>query len=259
MRQQLQPAYVIHTRPFRDTSMIVELFTPEHGRVSVLARGVKTGKVKQSLLLQPFRSLHISWAGRGELPVLSAVEEAGNSLRLQGQSLACGYYVNELIYHLLPRADPAPGLFANYWSVVSALDDLTGRGAALREFELDLLVQIGYEPQLDHDCATGDPVVPELRYRYLVPEGPLALSNAPDTNLPENHQVSGNAVPLGGLLIGGQTLLDLSNRKFNREVSLREARDLMRLLIHYQLDGRELLSRTLFNSFSKLESSVNDE
>jgi len=283
MRQQLQPAYVIHTRAFRDTSMIVELFTPEHGRVSVLARGVKTGKAKKSLLLQPFRSLHVSWAGRGELPVLSAVEEAGNTLHLQGQSLACGYYVNELIYHLLPRDDPAQGLFANYWSVVSSLDDLSRRDAALRRFELELLVQIGYEPLLDHDYASGEMIAQDGVYRYRVPEGPYAVvGNADDSidachrsdsadaavdNVKASHANSSthlqkSSVPQGsqqgsqqGLLVRGKTLLDLATGCFENPVTLREARDLMRLLIHYQLDGRELLSRSLFNSYSKLEKS----
>ncbi len=253
MRQQLQPAYVIHTRAFRDTSMIVELFTPEHGRVSLLARGVKTGKAKKSLLLQPFRSLHVSWAGRGELPVLAAVEEAGNSIHLQGQSLACGYYVNELIYHLLPRDDPAPGLFANYWSVVSALDDPARRNAVLRQFELELLVQIGYEPLLDHDYATGECIDKDTMYRYRVPEGPYAVGSHSDD---DNANLEGPMTKRQqGLQLCGQTLLDLATGSFDNPVSLREARDLMRLLIHYQLDGRELVSRTLFNSYSRLEKS----
>lgn len=262
IRQQLQPAYVIHTRAFRDTSMIVELFTPEHGRVSLLARGVKTGKAKKSLLLQPFRGLHVSWAGRGELPVLSAVEEAGNSLRLQGQALACGYYVNELIYYLLPRDDPAPGLFANYWSIISSLDDLACRDSALRKFELELLVQIGYEPQLDHDYTTGETIAPETVYRYRVPDGPFAVGHNAVGEPGSMDDANVDRTPAAfqrGPQISGQTLLDLAAGSFNNPVTLRESRDLMRVLIHYRLDGRELLSRTLFKSYSKLQRTDRGE
>ena len=241
IRQQLQPAFVIHTRAYRDTSMIVELFTPEHGRVSLLARGVKTGKAKKSLMLQPFRSLHVSWAGRGELPVMSAVEEAGRSVHLQGQALACGYYVNELIYHLLPRDDPAPELFARYWSVITTLDDLSLRDASLRNFELELLTHIGYEPVLDHDYQTGEMIAADTDYRYRVPEGPTLPNDEPDAV----------GTPL---TIRGKTLHDLAVGNLEDPVSLKQARDLMRALIHYQLDGRELLSRALFNSYRKLES-----
>lgn len=266
MRQSLHPAYVIHTRAFRDTSMIVELFTPEQGRMSVLARGAKAGKAQKSLLLQPFRSLHVAWAGRGELPVLSAIEEAGHSLRLQGQSLACGYYVNELIYHLLPRDDPAPALFASYWSVVSSLTESSQREQALRRFELELLVQIGYEPLLDHDYLSGEPVEGRRIYSYRVPEGPALVADFPVESGPvkdvsnldgaRDHLAQSGKVKPAGMQISGQSLLDLSQGQFDNPVSLKEARDLMRRLIHYQLDGRELLSRALFNSFRDLNSSV---
>ena len=199
--------------------------------------------------------------------MLAAVEEAGNTLHLQGQSLACGYYVNELIYHLLPRDDPAPHLFANYWSVVSSLDDLTRRDSALRQFELELLVQIGYEPLLDHDYVTGEPVVADSVYRYRVPEGPFAVAVHEDNSEVLAHRVDEGSVgqhgsgasPANesqhGLRISGQTLLDLAQGVFHNPLTLKEARDLMRLLIHYQLDGRELLSRTLFNSYRTLSRS----
>ena len=220
--------------------------------------------------------------------MLAAVEEAGNTLHLQGQSLACGYYVNELIYHLLPRDDPAPHLFANYWSVVSSLDDLTRRDSALRQFELELLVQIGYEPLLDHDYVTGEPVVADSVYRYRVPEGPFAVAvhednsevlayrvdegsvgqsagtGQPGTGQHGSGQHGGGQHGSGaspanesqhGFRISGQTLLDLAQGVFHNPLTLKEARDLMRLLIHYQLDGRELLSRTLFNSYRTLSRS----
>ena len=134
----------------------------------------------------------------------------------------------------------------------------------LRQFELDLLVQIGYEPLLDHDYASGELISKNAVYGYRVPEGPFVVSTNPTqagalTNI---DQASGNgqsAERPPALLVRGQTLLDLTARVFDDPVTLREARDLMRLLIHYALDGRELLSRRLFNSYSKLGKSGNGE
>lgn len=227
-RVDLDPAYVIHTRAYRDTSLIVDVFTASHGRLSLLVRGAKSGKVKKSLILQPFRKLHIAWAGRGELPVLSKVEEGGRALHLQGQALACGYYVNELVYHLLPRLEPATELFVEYWPVLEAIHSDTARDSALRKFEFSLLQQTGYAPLLGSEWNTGVHVVAEQRYRYRVPEGP-ELTDSND-----------------GLMISGKTLLELDAHRFDALTDAREARDLARILIHYQLNGRELLSRSLF-------------
>jgi len=241
-RENLHLAYVLHTRAFRDTSLIVEVFTPQYGRVSLLARGAKSGKKKQSLMLQPFRSLHVSWAGRGELPVLSGVEEAGGFMRLQGLALACGYYINELIYYLVPKQEPAVSLFAHYWPALQAISDAAHRESGLRQFELLLLEQIGYDPQLTHDSGTGAPIQRGTSYRYLVPDGPVAVVGENDT---------------GGIVVSGDTLLDLDECVFNNPDSIREARNLMRALIHYHLDGRELVSRSLFSGF-KTAPSISD-
>ncbi|OED38270.1 DNA repair protein RecO [Chromatiales bacterium (ex Bugula neritina AB1)] len=239
-RVTLQPAYVVHTRAFRDTSLIVEVFTPEYGRMSLLARGAKSGKAKKSLILQPFRALHVSWAGRSELPVLSAVEEAGNSLRLQGEALACGYYVNELIYFLVPRFEPSTNLFAEYWPVIESLTTVERREEALRTFEVTLLEQIGYAPQIAHDIESGLPIEPGKNYRYRIPEGPVQVENTDKS----------------GIAIGGHALLDLQRQAYAHPATSREIRFLMRSLIHYHLDGRELISRTLFSSFRKIDSGV---
>jgi DNA repair protein RecO (recombination protein O) len=233
-RFDLNPAYVIHSRSYRDTSLIVEVFTAAQGRLSLLARGAKSGRQKKSLMLQPFRKLHVAWAGRGELPVLSAVEEAGGSRRLQGEALACGYYINELIYHLLPRFEPAAELFVMYWPVIEAIEAEATRESALRRFEFSLLQHTGYAPLLSHEWDSGEEVVAGQRYRYRVPEGPEATAGDE------------------GLMLSGETLLELEAQQFESLTHVKEARDLARILIHYQLNGRELLSRSLFNSMQKL-------
>jgi len=171
--QSLEPAYLIHTRAYGDTSLIIELITPTHGRMSLLAKGVKKGKSQKALLLQPFRSLHVAWSGRGELPYLRAVEEAGQMLHLRGEALACGYYMNELIYRLLPKHEPATNIFAHYWPTLDACQDSEMRAAKLRHFEMVLLEQIGLAPNLTQDIASGEDIVAEEKYIYKVPEGPF--------------------------------------------------------------------------------------
>lgn len=235
-RKLLEPAYVIHRRAYSDTSLIVELLTPAQGRVSVLARGVKRGKTQKSLLLQPFRSLHVSWTGRGELPVLTAAEEAGNALHLQGESLACGYYVNELIYHLVPKFEPAADLFTHYWPTIQSCCEPEKRQANLRYFEVALLQQLGLAPTLDHDIVSGTPTAVDSTYFYRVPEGPVPAASA-----------NGN-----GVEISGASLLRISDMDFSEPQTQLEAKRLTRALLHYHLDGKPLLSRALFKSFSGL-------
>lgn len=239
-RFDLNPAYVIHSRAYRDTSLIVEVFTAMQGRLSLLVRGAKSGKLKKSLILQPFRKLQIAWTGRGDLPVLSAVEEVGGSMRLQGESLACGYYINELIYHLLPRHEPATELFVMYWPVIEAINQAAERDGALRRFEFNLLQHTGYAPLLSHEWNTGAPIDAALQYRYRVPEGPEQVAQA------------------DGLMVSGQTLLELQTGRYDTLSDARQARDLARVLIHYQLNGRELLSRSLFSSLRQSSHGKTD-
>lgn len=239
-RQELHPAYVIHNRAYRDTSLIVEVFTPSHGRVSLLARGAKSGKAKKAQILQPFRSLHVSWAGRGELPVLAVAEEAGSSLRLQGVALACGYYVNELIYYLLPRHEPAADLFVQYWPTIMALRAELQRDYALRQFEFTLLQQLGYAPLLSHDIETGEAISADKSYRYRIPDGPVDATLTTDS----------------GVVVSGHTLLELERQQYSELSRIKEVRDLSRALIHYHLDGRELKSRALFKQFSDLQAGT---
>ncbi len=241
-RKPLEPAYVIHSRAYSDTSLIVELLTPSQGRVSVLARGVKRGKSQKSLLLQPFKSLHVAWLGRGDLPVLTAVEEAGNSPYLQGQALACGYYVNELIYHLVPKYVAAPDLFTHYGPTLAACDDPQDRDRGLRYFEIVLLEQLGLAPTLDHDIATGQATDINGHYCYKVPDGPVLVDVASETNGVKN-----------GIEISGASLLEIADHDFTKAKTLTEAKRLTRALIHYHLAGKELMSRALFKSFSGVE------
>ena len=243
-RTSLVPAFVVHTRPFRDSSLIVELFTPTHGRVSAVARGVKRGKAQKGRLLQPFRALHVSWAGRTDLPALSAVEEAHAGVALRGKSLACGYYVNELVYHLVPRGERAETLFAHYWPTLESMTDPAQIDVALRTFETTLLQHLGYAPVTDRCTATNALIKSDADYLYHIPDGPRLL----DHSLPAGNKAA-------SVKISGAALRSVGSCDFADAEHLREVKQLLRRLLHYHLDGRELESRKLFRAFSVGQSA----
>lgn len=177
-----EPAYVLHARPFRETSQLLELLTPGHGRMGVLARASRGGKGGgRAALLQPFTPLIVAWQGRGELPQLVDIEPAGIAPRLSGDALLAGFYANELLVNLLSRGEPQAPLFARYALLLSELgEDLAW---PLRRFERELLAAIGFELQLESDTS-GQSLRPDTRYRWLGGEvGALRLGVAEQQGL----------------------------------------------------------------------------
>src|SRR5262245_10277753 len=156
-RQDVQPAYVLHSYPFRETSLIVETFTRDQGRVALVARGARRPKSALRGVLLAFQPLHISWAGKSELRTLISAERHGTYLPLRGESLMCGFYLNELLLRLLPRDDPHEALFAAYRDALKALASAGEQAAVLRRFELNLLSGLGYAVTLDRDANSGAP------------------------------------------------------------------------------------------------------
>ncbi len=182
----MQPGYILHSRDYRDSSAIVEVFTPEHGRVSVVARGARRSprRRKGGSLLQQFQPLLLSFSGRGELKTLTGSEAAGLAYTLRGERLFSGLYMNELLIRLLHRYDAHPALFASY---CDALDGLAGQElteVALRRFEMKLLHELGYSFDLQIDGQSGDAVREEAWYQYhgdygLVERGDAAEAGHP--------------------------------------------------------------------------------
>lgn len=185
MRIEDEAAYVLEARPYRETSLLLELLTPGHGRLAVVARGVRGERPSQRqrrALLEPLRSLRVTVSGRGEVLSLQRADDAGGSmLRPTGTFLLSAFYVNELLRKLIPRSDPAPGVFALYRRWLEHLEGCLPTAAArehgasgsgdsialswaLRRFERDLLVELGYGLALDHDSDTGIALVAEGRY-----------------------------------------------------------------------------------------------
>lgn len=171
----LQPCFVLHQRPYRDTSVLLDLFSRDYGRFSAVARGARTERSRLRGVLQAFTPLLVSWFGRTELMTLVQAEIASPPLFFSGARIFSGLYLNELLLRLAPKGDPLPSLFDGYRL---ALAELTlaeaSEASALRRFELRLLRELGYEVVLTHDVA-GAAVDTERAYAFVSEHGLLPL------------------------------------------------------------------------------------
>jgi DNA repair protein RecO (recombination protein O) len=232
---RLQPAWVLHQRDYRDTSLLLEVLTAEHGRIGLVARGVRGKRSNTRALLQPYRALLLSWTGRGELHTLTGVEEAEAYRPLIGERLLCGYYLNELLIRLLHRDDPVEGVCDLYAQAIGELRGELASEVILRRFELALLELLGYAPPLD--CtAEGEPVEAEHDYGYLPEHGPQALAG---------HRFS----------VSGRTLLALAAGQLEDPRVLREAKLLLRMILRPYLGDKPLKSRELFRQLQPPKQS----
>jgi DNA repair protein RecO (recombination protein O) len=181
MRITQQPAYVLHARAWRETSLLLEVFTRDFGRVGLVARGVRGARARlPRSSLEPMQALRMDWAGRGELPTLAAVEAEGVPCAFRGEALLSAMYVNELLVRLIARNDPHPALFERYGRLLDELRDASSLAWSLRCFERDLLGAIGYALQLDVAADTGRPIEYEVDYDYLADAGAVIAGNHPD-------------------------------------------------------------------------------
>lgn len=232
-RGELEPAFVLHRRPYRDTSALVEFITATHGRVGAVARGVQRARSRQAGLLQPFQPLRISWQARGELATLTGVESAGRPVTLAGTRMVSGFYANELMIRLVAREDPQPDLFAAYQAVLSRLGSSGAEGPPLRVFERDLLAASGYGLLLDRD-AGGHPVEAGQWYRYDAEHGPEPV-----------------AEPRGpGVRLPGEALLALAAGEPDARAD-RWLKRLMRATLSLYLGDRPLKSRELYARYRR--------
>ncbi|MBK1649957.1 DNA repair protein RecO [Rhabdochromatium marinum] len=232
MPTALQPGFVLHRRPYSDSSLLLEIFTAEHGRLVLIARGVKGAKrtgAAQAALLQPFQPLWLSWSGRGEVKTLTRAEAAGRALALTDTRLYCGLYVNELLMRLWPRQEGSEPLFLAYQMILAALGREVVPEQSLRQFELSLLTAMGYELVLDRVVDGGIAVQPEEHY-LLIPGQGLRRALAP-----------------GASSVSGETLHRLAqNAPLLEPRHRREAKRLLRQALAPHLGSKPLRSRELF-------------
>ena len=238
-RAEQEPGYVLHTYPYKETSLIVELFTLRFGRVALLARGARRPRSAMRGVLLSFHPLRLNWSVSDELGNLISAEWAGALQPLAGQGLMCGFYLNELLLRLLPRDDPHEALFELYACALKDLSEGSLYTAVLRGFEKRLLAELGYAPLLERDAASR-PIDPDALYVYEPERGPSRVNGAV------------NGARSGALVIHGQTLLDLAADDYRSAESRDEARNLMRVLIGERLHGQVLHTRTVLRELSDL-------
>lgn len=228
-RAVLEDAVILHRRPYRETSLLLDAFSSGQGRLRLLAKGAKRGPAARAHVLRCFVPLRLSWSGRGELPVLTGAELGGDPVPLEGTALYCGLYLNELLLRLLPDRDPCPEVFLLYLDTLDRLATAASPEAALRRFESGLLSHIGYGLALEREAVTGRPIDPAQSYDYLIDQGGPVPAQPPG---PDSVQ--------------GSTLLALSREQLDTPQALREAKRLLRRVIGHHLNGRALKSRDLF-------------
>jgi DNA repair protein RecO (recombination protein O) len=240
-RADHEAAFVLHTHPYKETSLVVEAFSRRFGRVALLARGARRPRSAVRGVLLAFHPLRLSWTASGELGTLVAAEWAAGLRSLEGLGLMCGFYLNELLLRLLPREDPHEELFDAYANSLARLSARAPHAAVLRGFERRMLGELGYAPVLERDAATGLAIEPEQRYAYEPDRGPVAVTGR------EGRTGAGADV-----VVSGRTLLDLARDEYERAETRDEARALLRALIAHRLGGQTLHTRTVLMELQQL-------
>lgn len=221
-------AFLLHAYPYSETSLILEVFSRDHGRLAILARGARRPRSALRAVLVSFQPLELGWFGGGEVKTLAKAEWLGGMPLLAREGLLLGYYLNELLLKLLPREDAHASLFDAYAAALMALSTGTTETADLRRFEKTMLRELGYGLMLDRD-SDGNAIEADRRYRYQVELGAL----------PETMADS-------GVLMRGKTLLDLAADDYSDARSLAESKQLMRHLLSHYLSGQTLQTRRVF-------------
>lgn len=233
-RQDQQPVFVLHTYPFKETSLVVELFSRNFGRVAAVAKGARRPRSAMRGMLQSFQPLIATWSGKSELRNLHSLEWGEGLLLLQGEALMCGFYLNELLLRLLPREDPHEALFDFYTKTLRILAEGGEATTTLRRFELNLLQELGYALPLTVD-AYGAEIQPERQYGYLPERGALPPEEA------EN-----------GVQLSGKTLLDMAHGDYAEPRTRQQSKQLMRMLLAHYLGDKPLHTRQLLIDLQEL-------
>jgi DNA repair protein RecO (recombination protein O) len=236
-RITLAPAYILHHRPYRDTSRILEVMTREHGRLSLFARGVRGPKAKLASTLQPFQLLLLSWSGRGEAAQLTAAESADHEPPVPASCLMASFYLNELLMKLTTRHDPIPALFDDYHATVAGLRRGSPLEPALRVFEKRLLDTLGYGLDLAMQAQTGRAIEPHEYYHFRPAQGLF----------PTVAEAAG--------ALAGSSLLSLANEQLAGARELEDARRVLQAALALCLEGRELTTRTVAKAVARREKS----
>jgi DNA repair protein RecO (recombination protein O) len=221
-----QPAFILHHRPFRDSSQLLDVFTRDYGKIALVARGSRRSKSRLAGVLRPFLPLRVSWVARTDLGTLTGAEAAGTPAGLRGDAMLSAYYVNELLLHFLHRHDPQTDIYALYEGSIMALVATTDIAASLRSFEIELLKLLGYALNLEHEFGADQPLRTDLHYEYRMEQGAVPVSRSD-----------------GPMVFSGGALQAINEQRFDDPKVLAGANRLLREVIAYHLGGKELKSR----------------
>jgi DNA repair protein RecO (recombination protein O) len=230
-----QPSFVLHSYPYKETSLIVDMFTRDHGRIGVVAKGAKRPLSKLRGVLQTFQPLSITFSGKSELRTLIDADWVGGMLPVEKTALLCGFYLNELLVKLLARDDPHPKLFDHYVATLNELAHNEPVQIVLRKFERALLKETGVAADLTRDTGTRAPV--EAGGMYVVdPERGARRAQAADT----------------WPVVSGKTLIDMENEDYGDPQTQAQSKQLMRFLLAYHLGGAPLNTRQILIDLMQL-------
>ncbi len=231
-----QPGFVLHSYPYRETSLIIDVLTRDHGRLALVAKGAKRPHSALRGVLQTFQPLALSWSGKSELRTLTGAEWVGGMLPLAGDALLCGFYVNELLVKFCAREDPHPPLFKHYLVTLTRLAHGEAPVQVLRSFERVLLRETGYAMSLGRTVARRA-VQPDGRYVFDPERG---VRDADDS------------VPSHWPVVSGQTLLDMEEDDYHRALTVAQSKTLMRFLLNTYLGGTPLATRQILIDLQNL-------
>ena len=226
-KQTAQPVYVLHSYPFKETSLVVELFSKEFGRIAAVAKGARRPHSAMRGMLQSFQMLDGAWSGKNELKTLHSLDWSAGLTLLKGEALMCGFYMNELLLRLLPREDAHESLFAYYASALHTLTNETDLAITLRRFELKLLQEMGYAVPLlqdENDMA----IEADKNYRYEAEYGACELGATKN-----------------GIQLSGKTMLDMARDDYADSITQSQSKQLMRYLLAHYLGDKPLHTRQL--------------
>jgi DNA repair protein RecO (recombination protein O) len=236
MNVELTPCFVLHSRSYLESSLILDIFSREYGRLHLIAKGAKREKSAFSGLLQPYQRLLMAWRGKSELMTLIDVEADIEPYELSDARMIAGFYLNELLVRLLHQHEPHSELFDFYDKAISDLSVTKGIDAVLRSFEKGLLESLGYGLVLDHDVEDGRAIEADKKYYYLIDSGPMK-----------------DTPPAGDYIeIAGNSLLALEQGRLENKSELEETKRLMRFILQSHLGTKPLASRALFKAYTQV-------
>ena len=248
-RVDLDAMYVLHHRPWRDSSRMLDVLTREHGRLTLFARGVRGPRAPLASILQPFRPVLASWHGRGDTGQLVHAEpmpaSEGLAIGVPAAALMSAYYLNELLLKLSLRADPQPQLFVLYANTLTALSDPARvLEATLRGFERRLLDVLGYGLAFDSDARSGSSIEAGRVYHFHPELGFVATSSGTESNEAK--------------VCRGEVLQAIDREDWEHPGALEQARLILRTALDHALEGRELRTRKVAKAVSRHRPRVSE-